>query len=431
MTYTFVLEDDRLLVRARENGLNAIKKPAPDDLVTDLEGVIIVMADNEAQKIAQELADRGRDETMVEWIDGSEYEGGVDALLDAGIELIAPESRDLYFEEIRSLKHAEADASMQDRITVGPDWAERNIILRRRELIVVVGPYGCGKSTLLQYIGIHWCLGQGARYEEGHPKVGQIREKPVWFCTWEDDPMEQKDQILRFFTKGRCQEADAAQLAEADQICDMILHTRPEKDLDRNFEWYSNRAQYMHKKFGTNYFVLDPWSEFDHNMQKGEQETQYVKKVMKELNKLSVKLNAIFVVVTHITKSKYSDDMGIRPFRVADAMGSVQFGSTASRGICVQRCSTLAGNGDHMVVYFDKVKIERDMGKAREVIALTYDPNRHELYQDLDATMDAAAAWGCAGGGKKNGERPKKKKKNNKDSKDSEDNVVDIDRYMT
>ena len=316
MTYTFVLEDDRLLVRARENGLKAIKKPALDELVTDLEGVIIVMADNEAQKIAQELADRGRDETMVEWIDGSEYEGGVDALLDAGIELIALESRDLYFEEIRSLKHAEADASMQDRITVGPDWAERNIILRRRELIVVVGPYGCGKSTLLQYIGIHWCLGQGARYEEGHPKVGQIREKPVWFCTWEDDPMEQKDQILRFFTKGRCQEADAAQLAEADQICDMILHTRPEKDLDRNFEWYSNRG----------------------------------------------------------------------------------------------RCSTLAGNGDHMVVYFDKVKIERDMGKAREVIALTYDPNRHELYQDLDATMDAAAAWGCAAGGKKNGERPKKKK---------------------
>ncbi|MEE9602061.1 MAG: AAA family ATPase [Thermoguttaceae bacterium] len=432
MEYTIVLETDQLVARAHAAGLNAVKIPAADEMAEPMEGVVIVMADNETQKIAQGLADNGLDEIMVEWIDGSEFEGGISGLLDAGIEVIAPEARDLYFDEIRSLLDAEADPAMQERIPAGPDWAERNVILRRRELIVVCGAYGCGKSTVTQYFGIEWCMGPGALYEEGHSKASQRRERPVWFCTWEDDPMEQKEQVLRRITNGRCENASPDQIREARRIQGMILHTRPEADIDRDFNWYGKRARYMNKKYGTNFFVLDPWSEFDHIMEKNEQETQYVKKVMKELNKLCVELNAIFIVVTHITKSKYSDDMGIKPFRVADAMGSVQFGSTATRGICVARTSTLAGNGEHTVLYFDKVKISNGpntMGKDREVVALSLHEDRHELIQDLDATMDAAAAWGCAGGGKMDGKRPKKR--NKKDGKDNNDNVVSINKFVT
>jgi len=404
---TLVIDDDRLLAKAKENGFKAVRKPAPDQMSDPLEGKVIVMVDSgKAQTIALELADGGLDPATVEWIDGTDFEGGIESLIDAGIDEILPEARDLYFNEVRPLADAHEEPVTQERIPAGPDWAARNIRFRRRELICAAGPYGCGKSTLLQYVGIEWCRGPGALYEEGHTQAGQLRERPVWFCTWEDDPVEQRDQIMRRCTFGKCEDGTPNEIAEARRIQRMILHTRPELDRSRDLGWYVERARYMSKKYGTNFFILDPWSEFDHEMEKGEQETQYVKKIMKELGKLSVELNAIFVVITHITKSKYSDDMSIRPFRVADAMGSVQFGSTATRGLCVQRVSTLAGNRDHMVVYFDKVKIERTMGKAREVIALSYYENSHELVQDIDATMEAARAWGCRGGGKCGGERP-------------------------
>ena len=276
---------------------------------------------------------------------------------------------------------------------------------------------------------MHWCLGEGAKYEEGHEKEGQMREKPVWLCTWEDDPFEQKDQILRFVTQGHGLDAKAHHVEAAKRMQRAILHTRPEVDISRDFGWFTKRARHMNKKYGTNFFVCDPWSEFEHLMERGDNETQYVKKIMHELTMLSTELNAIIIVTTHITKSKYSDDMGIKPFRVADAMGSVQFGSSASRGICVARVSTLSGNRDHTVLYFDKVKISNGpntMGKDREVVALSLHEDSHTFIQDLDATMDAAGAWGCAGGGKMDGSR--KGRESNDNSNDG-GSVINMARF--
>ena len=402
--YTLIIDDDSLVKRAQAAGMNAVLLPEPDAMTTGITGLKMVLSDNEPAQIALALVEQGFEATEIEWLDGKDIDGGIASLIDCGIEAIFPETRDLHFDEIRSLADATEDPANMERIAAGPDWAERNIIWRRREVVVCAGPYGCGKSTFIQYLGVHWCLGEGAKYEDGHEKAGQLRPKPVWFCTWEDDPIEQRDQLERYCNHGLGTDW-------AEKLKRMILYTRPELDRERRLDWYVERALYMNKKFGTNFFVLDPWSEFDHEREKHETETEYVKKIMKVLGKLSVELNSIFVVVTHITKSKYSDDGTIRPFRVSDSFGSVQFGSTAARGFCVQRVSGLVGHQDHMIVYFDKVKIERTMGKARECVALTYDPERHELYQDLDATTQAAEAWGCTTGGINGGKRPKKARK--------------------
>jgi len=391
--------------RADSLGLNAQIYPEPDQLFTPSPADFIVISETDAKAGADKLVGCGLDAHRVEWLDACDIVGGMDAIIAMSGDDIEAAARDLYFGEIRTLRHAEDDEVTSERIPAGPSWAFRNIVFRRRELVVVAGPYGCGKSTLMQYLGFHWCRGPGAVYEAGSDKVGLYRKIPVWFCTWEDDAVEQRVQAERF-AASHAATVPGHRHVSAEDLLDMVLYTRPEFNLDRDLTWYVMRARHMAQKYGTNYFVLDPWSEFDHVMDHGENETQYVKRIMKVLGKLSTELNAVFVVVTHITKSKYSDDMGVKPFRVADSMGSVQFGSTATRGLCVVRTSVLTGNDDHMVVYFDKVKIERNMGKAREIIALRLDADRHELFEDPGATMEVANMWGCNGGGSCEGKQP-------------------------
>ncbi len=387
---TIVVETDELLEVAKTAGLNAIKMPGEQDPVDFGDNLVIVIDDENGEFMAMSLAESGVNPKKVEWIDKRVCPGGVGLFLsDPGkVANINGYCRDIYWSQVRTLHEAEDDPALQERIPSGFEFLDPHLQWRRRELVVACGPYGCGKSMFTQLLAVKWCLGEGAKYPEGDERVpshmwGMERQCPVMFCTWEDDEQEQKDQIRRHFP-GRPDLATKVQK--------MIRYVDPEYDGERYLSHFMKQARYMNEKFGTNFFLCDPWSEFDHERAPRELETEYVKAVMKQLGRLAIELNAIIIVVTHITKSKYSDDNVIKPFRVSDSMGSVQFGSTATRGFCVLRTSCLVGNQDHMIVHFDKIKIERNMGK-KGTLALLYDEDRHTLFKDHDATSRAADMW--------------------------------------
>ena len=67
-------------------------------------------------------------------------------------------------------------------------------------------------------------------------------------------------------------------------------------------------------------------------------------------------------------------------------------------------------------MYFDKSKIERNMGCSKEIIALTYDTKAHALTQDTLATEDAAKGWNCRCGGVMEGKLPDGEVNNSKPS---------------
>ena len=376
--------DEDLIAAANGAGLKAMTFPGDDIVVDFSDKKIIVLDTGNAVGLAMELAESGVDPATIEWLDDSVGPGGLRAFFEdrRNIARIADHSRDLYWQEIRTLHDAYEDPALAERIPSGIPCLDPHLQYRRREVIVVAGAYGCGKSTLTQILGMKWAEGEG----------GKDREIPVWFCTWEDDPIEQRDQVLRHYTHGRCEEADESQIAKAIEMQKRILHTNPEMERERYLDWYVARARYMNEKFGTNYFSLDPWSEFDHLRGPRETETEYVKSVMKQLGKLATELDSIFAVVTHISARMYSEDGSIKPFRIANAFGSVQFGSTATRGICVLRTPLLVGSHDHMVVHFDKIKIERNMGR-KGTLALIYDEDRHDLILDAGASRAAADLW--------------------------------------
>jgi hypothetical protein len=75
----------------------------------------------------------------------------------------------------------------------------------------------------------------------------------------------------------------------------------------------------------------------------------------------------------------------MKPFKIGHAFGSSQFGNKADRGICVIRSKALGG--DHTLVRFDKVKVERLMGR-KGTVALQYNPQNHVFTYDTAATND-------------------------------------------
>lgn len=368
---------------AKQLGLDAGVYPQNESVIIDLSGKkIVVFSDVNAERKAVELCERGLDPATVQWVDERVAPQGFELFLRENYANIWGKSKDIYWSEVCPLFDAVESEENLVRYDSGVDGFENHLKWRSRELVILAGPYGCGKSTLSQILALHWAYSGG----------GKDREIPVWFCTWEDDPIEQRDQILRYFTNGNCNDASLYQIKTAEAMQKKILHTRPELARDRLLSWYMERAKYFNKKHGTNFFVLDPWSEFDHIRSNDISETQYVKEVMKTFGKLRNEIDAVFCIVTHISAKMYSEDGKIKPFRVANAFGSVQFGSSADRGICVLRTGDLMGPGEHMVVRFDKVKVERTMGR-KGTVALCYDEQRHVLYKDSEATAEAQEAW--------------------------------------
>jgi hypothetical protein len=391
--YVVVVNNRDLIPVCAANGIRAIHI---DEAVTlgEIAGAKAICVDDvNAYDMGHRLLDQGMNRRDVTCVDVQTFANGSRDLLAGGdLSFIRECSRPAHFNMVRSLEDASDDSQDRVRIPSGLPFLDHHLRWRRNEVCVITGPYGCGKSLLVDILAIKWALGDGGKYADDSE-----REVPAWLCTWEDDPVEQKDQIYRHICHG-VKDPDKYQIEHARALARRIYHTHPKFTRTRDLEWYLETVRMMHEDYGTNFFVLDPWSEFDHLRYSHENETEYCKRIMKELNKLSIELGVIFNVVTHLPKSKYSEDGSIKPFRVADAMGSVQFGSSASRGICVLRAKVrkhLDDDRDYLVVHFDKIKIERNMGR-KGTIALRYHEDRHALEHCPDASRIAGEMWSGA-----------------------------------
>lgn len=383
----YVVHSADMLVVFRDAALNTIKMPAKDEMLPAARFVCVDGA--RAKEMAKELITRGVSDFNVDYIDDDAYPDGIRTLVAVDARNIEKYTRDIYHDETHTVFDHKVDPIDEETIPCGIDFLAPHIRWRRREVVVFAGGYGSGKSLLAQYMAIKWAEGPGGLYPDGTK-----RERPVWFATWEDAVSNQRKQIYRHYTCGSLRPGQD-QIDQANDMLRRVMVSPAKVTHERDFEWYENRVRFYAKRYGTNFFILDPWSEFEHVYDfRKENETQYVKKIMRLIRRLSVELNAIFIIVTHIPKSKYSDNGKVKAFRVADATGSVQFGSSADRGICVMRTSRLCGCQDHLVVHFDKIKIEgEDEMGVKGTLALSYSKDRHELHVDLDATATAKDWW--------------------------------------
>lgn len=250
---------------------------------------------------------------------------------------------------------------------------------RLQELVIMAGPYGCGKSTFGQMLAAGFVAGNW-----------ETLRSPAMLCSWEDIGSEVYRNIKRFGDR---------------RFPDLLKHVhfvRRRVSQDRLVSWYMELVRYHHDRYGTKFFLLDPWNHMDHRRDPKQTETDYVLAMMNEFRSLTEELGIIIIISTHVPSRVIRGNGGVEPFKIAHAHGSSQFGNRADRGICVVRtkgidpnnadAGQLARTRGHAIVRLDKGKVERLMGE-RHTIALSFDPENFQYTPDFRATRDIDDIW--------------------------------------
>jgi len=271
-------------------------------------------------------------------------------------------------------------------VSSGIEFLDPHLRWTNSELGIVCGPYGCGKSTMTRMLAYQWA-----------DKIGRREDARCSLVGWEDPLGIIRREITRYAI-GR--DGIEPSTVEARRIMDMeqrIGWTKRHPDEKRLLEWYWNLVRYRARYDGVRFFVFDPWNRHDAVKPNQQTETDYVRDMMQEFQKLVRDLEIVLIIVTHVAAKSYDESGKIKPFRLANAMGSSNFGSAAHRGICMCRTNSLQmvsdfNARDHMVINFDKAKNEETMGE-RGTVACVFDRNTMRLTYDAGATAEARRMW--------------------------------------
>lgn len=254
------------------------------------------------------------------------------------------------------------------------------------ELVIVAGPYGSGKSSVTRLLAMSWA-----------DHVGRKTGKSVSICGWEDRGEIVAREVARYALGGDVGRLTSDQWKRLEDMRQRVRWTQRLEGEERLLAWYAAMVEHRATRHNVGFFVFDPWNEHDAQKDIRQTETDYVRDMMKEFQAMARRLKIIIVIVTHVSAKLYDEKGGIRPFRIAHAAGSSAFGAKATRGICVLRTTDLrdvsdTGAGDHTILYFDKNKVEEQMG-ARGPVACLFDPTRMHLHYDVGATMQVKTIW--------------------------------------
>jgi archaellum biogenesis ATPase FlaH len=306
---------------------------------------------------------------------------------DDPIGLLEEKAQDIFWHEERPLLNWDAPPSVQGQSS-GITFLDKYLRWTCPELVIIAGPCGCGKSTFARLLGYQWVDSIGRRNNTRLSIVG-----------WEDRLSTVKREVERYALRGKT--SGALSSDQARRLVDMesrIGWTQRHPDEDRLIDWYCELVEHRcRSRHAARFFVFDPFNEHDATRAPNQTETQYVGEMMKKFRKMVDRLGIILIVVTHVSAKSYDESGAIKPFRVANASGSVQFGNKADRGICILRTNALSEKAslvaeDHMVLHFDKFKDEETMGR-KGTIACVLDTKTVTLTLDLGATDEARKQW--------------------------------------
>jgi hypothetical protein len=241
------------------------------------------------------------------------------------------------------------------------------------ELITVVGPYSSGKSLFAKRLVFN---------------LAKMHNIPVGICAFEEPYQRRILPELMKFDHGApfINLTDGEKIASRRGTLSRVLRIQRENGFRRDLGWFMDRVEYAGKKYGLKLALLDPWNQADHDQGKGELETQYAERMLRDLSDFKETTGISIMLVAHTSKGIYAQGGGVTPFSLASASGTMAFANKSDRGFCVWRMKeSLIPGKQHTVVKVDKLKDEEVMGMTG-TWALEYDVHRGEFSVDSRAT---------------------------------------------
>lgn len=324
---------------------------------------IIAVADGRRAKVlAQEIVSRGISELRMNYVDLN---------LDEGIATQIAHPKHMRWDDVVPLSEIEAQEE-QRYYKSGLGFLDMNLGWHWRlpELVVMAGAYGSGKSTIGQILAANFVAGCG-------PELGS----GAMLCSWEDIGEEVRHNIG---LHGRA--------IQQPDLIDRIHFVRRHPDEDRLVAWYMSLVEYHFARYGTRFFLLDPWNEMDHVKDARQNETEYVRDMMKAFRRLVDKLQIILLIATHVPAKIISGSGKVEAFKIAHAFGSVNFANKADRGLCVLRTKEFEPIHGHTILRLDKSKIERRMGN-KGTVAARLNMQSFQLEYDGHVTAQVQDVW--------------------------------------
>lgn len=109
------------------------------------------------------------------------------------------------------------------------------------------------------------------------------------------------------------------------------LRTKP-----ANMDWFIQQGRDARGRHGLDVFVLDPWNKIGHTRLPGEDETNYVARVLGDLYGFATLSQVITILTAHPAKYAYADGVPRIP-TPGDASGSMNFGNAPDHFLSVWR----------------------------------------------------------------------------------------------
>lgn len=270
-------------------------------------------------------------------------------------------------------------------LTCGIDGLGKRVNWRFPELVIVAGPSGHGKSLFCQVLAQDF-----------------VNRNDQWasLTCWEDQVDEVRDGLVLY------RDSTVVPDHRKRDFVGRFRLTLAEEDSEREISKHFERIEYEAKRFGIKFFVLDPWNEFDHRVHNKQTQADYVIRVLTDAAALANKLKVIIIITTHVSSEFISQTKEFKPFRLANAFGTSQFGNKAHRGFCVVRTKQW-NPASHMIVRQDKVKLENKIvfaadGKPQllkkrmgytDTMAFLFDPKSNTLHYDEMNSQEARKTW--------------------------------------
>lgn len=149
--------------------------------------------------------------------------------------------------------------------------------------------------------------------------------------------------------------------------------------VDATLEWFLQAAQTAVVRHGCRFVILDPWSQIDHDMDRGEREDQYIRRALKRFKQFARTFDVHVAVVAHPTKPKRDGNGAYEIPEGYEISGASHWYNFADVGVTVHsdpefdmdgNAKSAGDNCARVLVRVWKIKNHRMMNRPGDVHAI-------------------------------------------------------------